>query len=197
MGLLEEWRPVTAPGYETHYEVSNLGNVRSVARKVAYRDGRCRLYPSIELKPSSTPAGYLVVTLSNGKRQKRVRLVHHLVMEAFVGERPYKYDTCHGNNDKADNRLSNLRYDTREGNLKDSASLAEKCKRGHRISGANVSAHYRRCLACRRAGSFCQYYGRKITQEISDAYYREILGRSLPGDDDIIGRKFKRSTKND
>lgn len=38
----EEWKPVV--GYEGLYEVSNLGNVRSVERIVIKKDGTKQIY---------------------------------------------------------------------------------------------------------------------------------------------------------
>lgn len=186
------WRPV--PGFEGLYEVSDQGGVRSVERTVNYRDGRVRDYPSVDLATSDNGYGYRVVTLSQGKGVKKVRLVHQLVMEAFVGPRPEGWDTCHGNNVKSDNRLENLRYDTREANLADSNWLSEMCGRGHPIKEPNVLPSSRRCAACSRATSFCNYRQIEVTQEITDAYFREAVGSPRPGDDEIIGRKFKRST---
>lgn len=185
-----EWRSV--PGYEGVYEVSSLGEVRSIERVVKYVDGRTRTYPGIRLTQSDNGFGYQVVTLSKSKLSKKVRFVHHLVMEAFVGKRPPGLDTCHRDNDKTNNKLSNLRYDTRESNLSDSSTLAEFCQRGHPISGVNEMTGQRRCLACSRASNYCRYWGRPVTPEIADAYYREVTGSEEPGDEEIIGRKIKR-----
>lgn len=190
MGLLEEWRPVV--GYEGLYEVSDQGRVRSLDRVVCYRDGRSRSYSGVVLVQTETPYGYLVVTLSRGKRSKRVRLVHALVMESFEGPRPPKYDVCHGDNDKRNNALTNLRYDTREGNLQDSKRLAAYCGRGHPISGVNEASYQRRCLACSRASNFARGQGRPVTQELTDAIFREIIGEELPGDAEIVSRKHKK-----
>lgn len=78
------------------YAVSNMGNVRGV-------DG-IRL-----LKPSINNYGYKQVNIyRDGVRNKK--LIHHLVMEAFVGERPLCYETDHINKIRVDNRLENLRY---------------------------------------------------------------------------------------
>lgn len=189
----EVWRPI--PGYEGYYEASSLGAIRSVPREVTYRDGRRYTYPGKVLTPSDNGCGYQVVTLSKSKLSKKVRFVHHLVMEAFVGKRPPGLDTCHRDNDKTNNKLSNLRYDTRESNLSDSSTLAEFCQRGHPISGANEMTSQRRCLACSRASNYCRYWGKPVTSEIADAYYREVTGSEEPGDEEIIGRKFKRVKK--
>ncbi|WP_341702630.1 HNH endonuclease [Ferrovibrio sp.] len=58
------------------------------------------------------------MTLCDGASKKK-RLVHQLVIEAFVGPRPDGLEVCHGNGIKDDNRLENLRYDTPAGNRAD------------------------------------------------------------------------------
>lgn len=189
--MVETWRHI--PGYLGLYEVSDRGRVRSLDRRVNYRDGRSRFYPGQILEASTTPFGYKVVTLSNGKASKQVRTVHRLVCLAFIGPRPPKMDICHRDNNKENNSLENLRYDTREGNLADSKSLATHCGRGHEIKEPNIPKCQRRCLACSRAKSLLQGQGREMSQSVADAYYREILGEPLPGDEIIMQRKFKRS----
>jgi len=42
--------------------------------------------------------------------------VHHLVLEVFVGPRPEGTVACHNNGDGYDNRVRNLRWDTRKAN---------------------------------------------------------------------------------
>jgi hypothetical protein len=57
------------------------------------------------------------------------RLVHHLVLEAFVGSRPPGTECCHNDDDPANNRLSNLRWDTHLANMGDMK------RRGRSLSG--------------------------------------------------------------
>lgn len=100
----EIWKPI--PGYPG-YEVSNMGRVRSFK----WNDIRI-------LKPASYH-GYLSVLLSN-QNKKSLRRIHQLVMLAFVGPCPDGLEVCHGpDNDRANNRLDNLRYDTHKANIKD------------------------------------------------------------------------------
>lgn len=47
------------------------------------------------------------------------KLVHRLVLEAFVGPCPEGMEGCHSNGNPRDNRLSNLRWDTRTENHRD------------------------------------------------------------------------------
>ena len=81
-----------------NYQVSNLGNVKG-------QDG-IRL-----LKPAKNHHGYKYVLIHNDGDNKH-RMVHHLVMEAFVGERANGLVTDHINRLRDDNRLDNLRYVT-------------------------------------------------------------------------------------
>lgn len=62
--------------------------------------------------------GYAYVRLcQDGERY--THKVHRLVLETFVGPCPPGLEGCHNNGDPADNRLENLRWDTRSANAKD------------------------------------------------------------------------------
>ncbi|ORC02701.1 hypothetical protein B1T48_16980 [Mycobacterium persicum] len=116
LDLFEQWRPVV--GYEGLYEVSDVGRVRSLARTVLHpHSGRYTLCGRI-LSPHPDGCGYLKVRLHRDG-QGRTRKVHQLVLEAFVGPRPAGLECCHADDDKTNNRLSNLRYDTRSANMLD------------------------------------------------------------------------------
>lgn len=67
------------------------------------------------LIPIKQPHGYLTVTLGGISK----RYIHRLVLEAFIGKCPKGMQCCHNNGNKADNRLENLRWDTRSNNNKD------------------------------------------------------------------------------
>ena len=105
----EVWRDVV--GAEGFYEVSNLGNVRSI--RTNFGNPRIRL-----LKPQITHDGYMRCSLSiNGKKIKKH--IAHMVLEAFVGPRPKGSQACHGPRGKSQNDLRNLRWDTPEANYAD------------------------------------------------------------------------------
>ena len=109
----EIWKP--AIGFEGFYEVSDLGRVRSLARKVPRIDGRFYGVASRVLKPARRAAGYLHVVIRKDN-VPYTRTVHRLVMEAFIGPRPQGMECCHCNGIPYDNRLQNLRWDTPLGN---------------------------------------------------------------------------------
>lgn len=104
----EKWRPVV--GYEGLYSVSNMGRVRS---ERLYKNPSGNIYRF--LKPLNAN-GYMQCGLYKYNRRKKV-YIHRIVLSAFS-----PVDNCdewtvdHINGDKADNRLSNLRWVRRERN---------------------------------------------------------------------------------
>jgi len=122
--MREVWKPVV--GHEGAYEVSNLGQVRSLDRVIYRRFGRTGPYadnlvpktlPGVLLKPQIDRAGYLRVSV--GGRPERIQW---LVAAAFIGPRPDGAMVLHGNDVKTDNRLTNLRYGDGFDNARDAVA---------------------------------------------------------------------------
>ena len=113
--MAENWLPVA--GYEDHYEVSDLGNVRNV--KTGYI-----------LKPMNGGIGYMVVGLSKHGKVKQ-HYVHRLVATAFV-ENPHNYNIVnHLDESRDNNRADNLEWTTNLANLRygtADARIAEKMR---------------------------------------------------------------------
>lgn len=61
--------------------------------------------------------GYVCVCLYH--ERKHYVHVHTLVLEAFVGPKPSGMECCHGDGDRTNNRLENLRWGTSGENYKD------------------------------------------------------------------------------
>ena len=123
----EIWKPVK--GYEGSYEVSNLGNVRSVDRYIETKKGKCFRKGRMR-KPFISNAGYKIVSLCSKKY-----LVHRLVANAFC-ENPdrEKFNVVdHINTDTLDNRAENLRWCDTAGNL------ANPISRERRLEGLKKS----------------------------------------------------------
>lgn len=113
----EEWRAIA--GWESFYEVSNMGRVRSLDRVSSGVRVKGRLMKPYKDRPKYP---HMIIQLSRGGRSKEgaaFPLVHKLVLEAFVGPRPPGLEACHNNGDGTDNRLSNLRWDTHRANMAD------------------------------------------------------------------------------
>lgn len=105
--IQEIWEPIS--GYEGLYEVSNLGNVRSVDRVViSSRQVNRRLKGKL-LSPSINNRGYQYVNLVKGGRSKSVT-IHKLVALAFIPNPKDKPCIDHINAIRTDNRSENLRW---------------------------------------------------------------------------------------
>jgi HNH endonuclease len=72
------------------------------------------------------------------------RAVHHLVLEAFVGQRPAGFQGCDTDGDTKNNALSNLRWDTAEGNradaLRHGTAVVSRARRCRAIATAQSAA---------------------------------------------------------
>lgn len=104
----EEWREVV--GYEGWYQVSNLGNVRSVEREVNYKDtSYTSKRRSYILKAKIGQHGYKeVVLVQNGAR--RTCRVHRLVAQAFIPNPNNLPTVNHLDENKTNNIVDNLEW---------------------------------------------------------------------------------------
>ena len=105
----EVWKDVA--GYEGVYQVSNKGNVRSVARK----DSIGRKCGGRMLKPGYDKDGYLRVNIYKNGKQK-TRFIHRLVAGAFVPNPNGYSEINHRDENKVNNYANNLEWCTREYN---------------------------------------------------------------------------------
>lgn len=111
---MEYYKPID--GYHGLYEVSTLGNVRRVTRKVSHIDHFITIKSRI-LKPYLGTSGYYTVTLSKeGKRRKFS--VHRLVATTFIKAHNDKPCVNHKDGNKLNNEVSNLEWSTYSENNK-------------------------------------------------------------------------------
>lgn len=134
----EEWRPVKGFGREVsrRYEVSNLGNVRSldvevtdnVVSPLGKSFVRSRVLKGRVLRPQSVQDGHLWVALCDGVTQNK-QLVHRIVARTFLGKAPKnKPLVLHWNDNPKDNRLSNLHYGDDFDNSQERHTRGRACK---------------------------------------------------------------------
>ena len=135
--MVEVWRPVV--GHECEYEVSDQGRVRSLDCQRLYRrldqySGKMllikRKHRGRMLRPGRMASGHLSVAIGRGNS----RLVHHLVLEAFVGPCPAGQEGLHYDDVPSNNCLPNLSWGTRSENLLDAVRNGKKAvgERHHR-----------------------------------------------------------------
>lgn len=115
-GAKERWLPVV--GYHGYYEVSDHGRVRTVTRKILFKNGARRVYIGRMLSTAALVSGYRSVSLWAENRGERV-LVHRLVLETFVGPCPAGMECRHEDGDRLNARLTNLSWGTPKQNGED------------------------------------------------------------------------------
>lgn len=144
---MEQWRGIA--GFDG-YEVSSFGNLRAMFSH------NKRPFPRT-LNSRTSGRGYHAIHLwRNGKRSKK--MVHRLVVEAFIGHIPDDMVVNHIDGVKVNNRVDNLEIVTQFENMRHAArmkllpnSKKTHCKHGHQFNKENTYIDregFRMCRAC-------------------------------------------------
>lgn len=104
---MEIWVPIK--GYDGIYEISNIGNVKSLPKKWVSGHSTVRSHTGKIIKPTNNQHGYLYVSLSNGEFKKTFK-IHRLVAMAFIPQIENKNIVNHKNGIKTDNSVDNLEW---------------------------------------------------------------------------------------
>jgi hypothetical protein len=131
----ERWLPVV--GYEGLYEVSDLGRVRSIHHK-ASGVTRPRAPWILAQTSNGRHGGHVTVELRDENSKRRNRLVHQLVLNAFIGPRPAGTGGAHDDGDPTNNRLGNLAWKTQAQNMADRERHG-RTARGERHGSAKLT----------------------------------------------------------
>ena len=124
--IIEIWKEI--PGFETQYEVSNFGRVRSMNRNIQAKSG-LRLYKGKMLK-SYLRDRYISVCLYKSTVPKN-HLLHRLVAIAFIPNSDNLPQVNHKDLDKSNNNVWNLEW----------SSCSDNINHYHRLSGKKSSKY--------------------------------------------------------
>jgi hypothetical protein len=101
---IEYWKDIA--GYNGFYQISSFGRVKSF--KYDKANGRILKYRKNKL-------GYLQISISKNKKSKTF-LIHRLVGIAFIPNPENKPEINHKDNDRSNNKQSNLEWNTAKQN---------------------------------------------------------------------------------
>jgi len=126
--MQEEWKDII--GYESIYQASNLGRIRSLDREV-YNNGNktlCKVKGKI-LKPNKDKGGYQYVGLVKDKIKTTSIKVHKLIALIFCEGYAEGLEVNHKDGIRDNNIYTNLEWVTRSQNIRDTF------KRGRHVNG--------------------------------------------------------------
>jgi len=159
----EIWKDI--PDYEGIYQISNLGNVKSI--------GRIRGKNIILIKPYIDKRGYFFVSLRKDNSKKNIS-IHQLVAITFLNHKPcgYKLVVDHINNIKTDNRVENLQILTNRQNP------TKVCKNTCGYTGVSYANKYKNSFrAVIRINGKNKYLGVFKTAELAYERYKEVRAK--------------------
>lgn len=162
----EEWKDI--PNYDGLYQVSNLGNVKSLSRTVLRNGKYPFLFKEKILKNQKHSSGYFHVRLRKDNKPKTY-LTHQLVSMAFLNHKPNGYELVidHINNNPLDNRLENLQIITqRENASKDVKNKTSK------YTGVYWCKNKKKWKAAIRLNGFKKHLGTFINEEDANKIYK-------------------------
>jgi len=116
--MQEIWKDI--PDYKGFYQVSNLGNVKSLNRSIIRSNGVVQSFKG-KLMSKCSDGRYLYVTLYKVGKIKNYK-IHKLVAIAFLNHKPcgYKFVIDHKDHNPKNNRLNNIRIITQRQNTSQS-----------------------------------------------------------------------------
>lgn len=103
----KKWKDVI--GYKGLYIVNDAGEIMSLDKIIKRKDGVSYKKKGRILKQTYTGDGYYSVLLVKNGKQKRM-YVHRIVAKAFIPNPENHKEINHINEDKKDNRVSNLEW---------------------------------------------------------------------------------------
>ena len=114
--MQEIWKDIK--GYEGLYQVSNLGRVKCLSRRIGNKH-KCNIRIQQEnriKKPCVKDNKYLYVSLTKDG-QRNNKYIHRLVAEAFIPRSENKNIVNHKDYDVTNNRIDNLEWVTQKENV--------------------------------------------------------------------------------
>jgi len=168
---MEEW--VAIKGYNGVYEISSLGNVRSIGRIINgrkfkyYKEGRLMV-------PNIAPNGYYYVNLSKDGVAK-THYIHQMVAKAFIIKPDVILEVDHIDENKLNNDINNLRWVTRFYNA--SRSTKGIFRRAPMFLGGNPRA--RKVYCYDKNGILIKIYPCALEVSIEIGLHREYVRKRL------------------
>lgn len=166
---MEEWKDIL--GYEGLYQISNLGNIKSLERYCKHYSGGVKYINERILKLGKSGKGYLSTTL-NIEGVKKNHRVHQLVAIHFLDFKPNGMENVidHIDNDKLNNKFDNLQIVTNRFNCS-----KDKKNKSSIYTGVSFKKDRNKFTAQIRINSKIKYLGQFDTEYEASLVYNNVL----------------------
>jgi hypothetical protein len=180
---MEVWKDIA--GYEGLYQVSNMGNVKTMPR--LHRTDRPYVKQERLLNPPINVTGYKQATLYKDKKGV-IHSVHKLVATAFLERQPHDQVVNHKDGNKQNNHVENLEWCTYGQNQSHAIRTGLiKMRRGQAFIDARVAqekrpAIYARYLAGESRANLAKEFGvvRQTISNIINKFDCRLLTETFP-----------------
>jgi len=161
---MEEWRVCDE---FPNYELSSLGNVRSIPHTTIQRNGKERREKGRQLKTHVSHNGYVYASFCKNEKAT-TRPIHRLILKAFKGDPPSPDHECdHIDRNKQNNAIDNLRWVTK------SQNQANRGMPKHNTSGELYIMIQYKVIFTREGNQVSKSFS---TMEEAKAYRKQQLG---------------------
>lgn len=139
----ETWKDIHE--YSGIYQVSNMGNIRSIDRIVTqygHKQNYTRIMRGKAIKPRLQNGGYLIVWLCKNGISKPFT-VHRIVAKHFINNEEQLTDINHMDGNKKNNKVENLEWCTRSYNVKHSYLMHDRKLKGVAVKCVELDIVFR------------------------------------------------------
>jgi hypothetical protein len=178
----EIWKFI--PEYEGYYQVSNLGNFKSVDRIIKYKQNGTRLYHGKYLLTETTKDNYQRITLMKDSIKKRY-MAHRLVAITFIVNTENKPFINHIDGNKSNNIVSNLEWCTESENIRH----ADRTGLRNMLKNSNPSNSKK--IQCIETGKIFNSCNKALCWLGNDNKYISTLTRSIKRGGKAYGYHWK------
>ena len=114
----EIWKDIK--GYEGYYQISNMGNVKSLERTVTKSNGVVQIRKERIMNKRESTDGYYIAKLNVNNHSKSIA-IHRLVAQHFIPNPDNLPEVNHIDTNRKNNRVDNLEWCTHKDNVRYSA----------------------------------------------------------------------------
>jgi len=124
---MEIWKDIK--DYENIYQISNLGRVKRLERKVIDTLKRIYTYPEKILTGDHSKSDYTKITLVKNRKNKVFR-IHRLVAITFIPNLENKREVNHKDGNKLNNNIANLEWVSPSENIRHAFNAGLSTQKG-------------------------------------------------------------------